>query len=223
MGALAYSQEPFKFPFKSIPFGDTLESVLTRVPREEVKEAVDATIQTLGDYEGISSYFSGGLYKSFFSGTSFNSRLVKKFTFEHSQWENIWQIDLYFSKRFGSEGPFTLFLVRKLFKSPGGNYENVFNGMKNSISEELGSPPKVIRTRYKDHMMGYERGYDPALAGVWILKDRKVFLLVNGLFLSYGKPEIVYLSDQEWQKYIRSCNEYEKNQERKGGKAAKDF
>jgi hypothetical protein len=219
----AHAQEPFKFNFKGIPFGGTIENVLKRVEGAQVEEEKDADFQVAGNY-GLNSYFHGGLYKDNMLGTTcFNLKVARKFTVKYDGWENIEQINLFFTKDFGSKLSGNLFLVEKTLKAPEGNIENVFNGMKGQISKELGFSPTIHKVEYEDFQMKMENTYEPALVAVWSLKDRKVFLLVRKNLFSTGEPKILYLSNKEWQAYVNSCNVSEKEKEKRGGKGAKDF
>lgn len=218
------AQGPFKFNYRAIPFGDTVENVLKRVEGAQVKEAEDADFQVAGNYK-LDSHFQGGLYVNKFLGTTcFNSRVARSFTVKHDGWENIKEINLFFTKGFGSNNSGNLFLVEKTLKTPEGNMENVFNGMAGQISKELGLSPTIHQVAYLDFQMKvHGDSHRPALVAVWLLKDRKVFLLLRNDVFYLGDPKILYLSNKEWQTYMDSCNAFEKEKEKEAGKGAKDF
>jgi hypothetical protein len=76
---LSYAQdrkEPYKFNFKSIPFGDTLENVLNKAEGAEVRKG-HANIEST-EYYGVSNLFQDGLY--YIGGLPhFNQELVRHF------------------------------------------------------------------------------------------------------------------------------------------------
>jgi len=203
------STEPSKFSFGSIPYGKPMEEVLKMVEGAKVWESDYVSIETIGNYEDLSSYFAGGLYTIMGLGTYLNSNVVKKYTAAYDKWDNIDKIDLYFVKKFGSNEPHTLFLVRKFLKAPEGSYENVFNGMKGSVTEKIGVAPEVFKVKYQTDSMKAKRTYEPAFFGVWTLEYSKVFLLVASSFYRTRRPEILYLSNNGWKNYLDSIDAYE--------------
>lgn len=221
------STEPSKFNFGSIPYGKPMEEVLKMVEGAKVWEGDYVSIETIGNYEGLSSYFAGGLYTIMGLGTYFNSNVVKKYTATYDKWDNIDKINLYFVKKFGSKEPYTLFLVRKFLKAPEGRYENIFNGMKSSITKKIGVAPEVFKVKYQTDSMKAKHTYEPSFFGVWTLEYSKVFLLVASSFYRTRRPEILYLSNNGWKNYLDSIDAYEiyvkRKEENKSKKMTDDF
>ena len=228
---LVYGQEknePYKFNFRSIPFGEAFENVMYKVEGAEVRRG-NASIESVEHY-GVSQYFQDGLY--YIGGLPhFNQELVRHFIIASPQWENIREIDLYFSKPFADEKePYTLFFVKKTLKPQEGNYKSVFSALQRGISEEVNTDPKIWETYFQDSSMKTEgRRYSyPCEVAVWTFVDKRVFLLVHGsIRFTTRPPEILYFSKAEWDKYITSCNLFDR--EKKQGvldwirKSGKDF
>jgi hypothetical protein len=230
--SFAFAQEPFKFNYRAIPFGGTIENVLKRVEGAEVADADQSTPRPLINVGacGLSTYFRDGLYTlgtgMEMFGLFFNSKVTKGFTVRFRGWENIREINLFFTKNPDSESS-RLFFVRKGFEPPEGNIKNVFHGITDSISKEVGSTPKTYPFKCRDFQNIREGNYQPALVGVWLLNDKKIILLVKDVFGDAGQTEVIYVSNKEWQRYLNLCNASDKEKERKakqsGEKAGKDF
>jgi len=219
-------KEPYKFNFRSIPFGDTLENVLKKVEGAEVSMG-DANISEIEHY-GVKDYFKGVFY--YISRVPyFNQEFVKHFIITYPQWENIKEIHLFFCRKWEDENdPYTLFFVKKILKPQSGHYRRIFAGLQSSISNELNSDPAIWETKFQDPQMRLDRSFYPAIIGQWVLINKRVLLLAHGSKrMTTRPPEILYSSSREWDKYISSCNMYEiekkKEIEKEGKKAAKDF
>jgi len=230
--SLANADEPFKFNFRVIPFGETVENVLKKVEGAEVIDADKSTPMPLTNVGacGLSTYFRDGLYTlgagMEMFGLFFNSKVTNGFTIRYKGWENIREINLFFTKSPDSENS-RLFFVRKEFEPPDGNVKNVFQALTNSISKEVGSTPQTHPFKCRDFQNLREGNYQPALIGVWLLNDKKIILLVKDVLGSAGQTEIMYVSNKEWQRYLNLCNTSDKEKQRKakqsGEKAGKDF
>jgi hypothetical protein len=228
---LTYAQEekePYKFNFRSIPFGDTLQSVMNKVEGAEVRRGC-ASIESVEHY-GVSHYFQDGLY--YIGGLPhFNPELVRHFIITYPQWENIREVGLYFFKQSGDENKnYTLFFVRKMLKPQSGNYKSVFSVLQSSISDEVKTAPATWEINFQDPSMKTEgrRVSYPGEVAVWTLIDKRVFLLVHGsIRFTTRPPEILYFSRAEWDKYITCCNLFEREKKQGilewGRKAGKDF
>ena len=204
-----FAGEPFTFSFGNIPFGESMHEVLKLVEGAKITEDEDVSASFIADY-GITTHFSGGWYTMWGMGSYFLSPVAKCYTVEYQQWEKIITIKLYFGKSFGEDNnDYTLFLVMKEQKTSGGNYKDVYSGFKNSITKVLDIRPSEYTGKYQDLILFSSNTYEPALIGLWKLKDQKVFLLVRNNMFSSGDPIMLYLSSSGWYKYINAVDSYE--------------
>lgn len=208
-------QEPIMFNYGQIPFGKSIDEVLTLLQGAIVTGGDDVSIDTIGEYEGLLEYFAGGIYSRWGFESYLNSKLVKKYSVTYEAWANIKWINIYFFKEFGVDSGYVLFLVKKVLKAPAGSYENVFKGMKTTITKTVKIEPKVFQVKYQSFVLKASYSYEPAYMGIWKTKYSKVFLLVHNDLWTSGDPELLYVDNKGWDKYLRSCNAYALEKKRK--------
>ena len=68
-------QEPIMFKYGQIPFGKSIDEVLTLLQGAIVTGGDDVSIDTIGEYGGLLEYFEGGIYSTFFGGSYVNDNL----------------------------------------------------------------------------------------------------------------------------------------------------
>jgi hypothetical protein len=205
--------EPFKFNYGSIPFGETVETVLARAAGAIATEE-EASIDVVSDYEVLGPYLADGTYARPATLTSrayLHSRLIKKYRLKSEAWKGIGSVDLYFSQQADS---FRLLLVAKWLRPTEDRpYEAVFDAALDAIKEQVGAQPSVSKATWRDSSdWQYKDVRIPALVALWDLTDQRIFLLTRSALappgmgnLSSVAPTIVYMHKPGWQAYVAAC------------------
>jgi hypothetical protein len=200
---------PFSFNYEQIPFGKPMSEVLELVEGAEVLEDESVTLGTdrdpLSSFSGFCDYFSGGVYILHGLWGVLDRSVAKCFEVRSEEWDKLYLVKLYFVK---DKSDYILFMVMKEQKSGGGRYDNIYSAMAKSISKTVGVPQKNYDTEYKSIM--WSDYAVNAKIGVWMLKTRKIFLLVGGT----SGPTMLYVNTQGWNKYINAIKQYRENEKR---------
>ena len=139
--------------------------------------------------------------------------MVKSYTIKYSDDDNVKIVKLYFVKKYATDDNYTLFIVRKQLKNSSMKYQAVFADTMSAINSKVKTKGKI----YKTNFGGYNDTREDALAALWRLKSSNIILAMHSLQNMWGGPpadlgsdqELIYISNEGWQKYIKGCELYQ--------------
>lgn len=205
--------EPFTFTYGKIPFGKGIDEVLKLVEGASVELDKNVSASFISEY-GLEQ-FDMGIYTWMGMNSYLNNSLAKSYTVRYDGWENISQIELFFTRSFEVED-YTLIMVNKTQKMSVGAYENIYNGLKKTIINALGNiKPTEFTVKWQDSDMKMNNTYLPGIVGLWKTQSQNVFLLVRKNIFNAAHPTIVYVSVSGWSKYLSACKKYEAEKKKK--------
>ncbi len=213
-------EEPSKFNFGSIPFGESVEEVLKKVDGASVKEITSRGIKLISFRLGTTPFDDFPIFEINYG--LFSGEFVKGYEVVYKKWKKIQKIKLLFIKEVDSPDIYTLFIVKKSFKRKERFAEIAFTRMMRVITGKVGINPKVSLEHMEESpFAGKVLG---VMIGIWRLNSIKIFLIVGeGKF----PLDVIYISNSGWKKYIDCKESYKKNlyqKDKEGkGKEIKDL
>jgi hypothetical protein len=217
---IAYSQDEtnsfMNFKFKDIPFGKTQSEITDSFSNNvNIDLPSDIDIEEFYGFVAIRDYFSKGVYSYYGRGYSFSNKCAtKQILTNYKPWNNIYEIELFYAKQYSNlnEEP-VLFLVRKQMKEEyQENLTNVFNDLNASVTKELGKIPKALNSDY----ISSSGSKVASKIAIWDTGSTIVFLMVSeNYFGFYRSAQFLYLSKVEWNLYLKSVQEFEKEKQEK--------
>ena len=200
-----YKEEPSILKYGSIPFGKTLSEVLKMVPEaEEMPFSWDSFYSR--SFVGLSKYLKGDFLED-----NYNIHFGDNVKYYDVRYRRS-RVNLFFIKKFNSDKPYTLFLVNKhLYSINGldGPGQKVFNALKSSVTKKSEIQPVLANILY----FKGSNSYESSPVGIWKSKETTIFL-VGKFFANASDIQILYVSNDGWNKYINSRKAYENEQQR---------
>ncbi len=206
---LCVSHASCDFNYGSIPFGKDMAVVLKSLSSATVQEDTNVTI---GTYDALSTIFKDGIYRTSLEETAsrLNPLFTRKFIIKESMTGELQEMQLFFGNNGTEHGVYSLFMVRKIYKPSPESSDAVFLKMKDLIMKKIPASPEITPTHYTySAMKGYELN-EMAEMAVWSRGSEKIILLVPSLLAGTGNPEILYISTEGLQNYLKSCKQFEK-------------
>jgi hypothetical protein len=179
------SQVP-EFKYSQIPFGKTEEEVFALLTEAKIKEDKNVSVIDFYSCRAIKKYFEDCVYTFLGNGGFLLTEVTKKYTIESESWENIESVDLYFTKKYNSEEPYSLFIVGKKMRSEDGNLKTVANNFNGSVSKVLGKQPLIFQST-TDSPGGYTNA---SILLYWDLLLNKVFLVIDDIVF-FRNPQFI--------------------------------
>ena len=204
--------EPIKFNYGEIPFGKSINEVLSLVDGAEI-QADSASIGFLRNYQGyLEKHFNRGFYTSSGLGAELLGSVTKGYRVSYQGWENLLWIDLYFMKDYGTKDRgYKLFMVIKAEKNATGTREDVFKRYAKSIADVLKTDATVF---YYPYQALSQNTLESGIVGEWRLPSTTVYLLLHGNTPDSIAPVIIYRSNSGWKEYLSACDKAEQAQKR---------
>lgn len=226
------------FSYGNIPYGETYENILKMFDGENVKiykrewNESNYYLDFIAEYDlsllgnGVSKYedFNGD------KACCFEYPVVKIICVESEEWKNFFSIYFTFVCTYGQDD-YTLMMIKKDNSIPEGlgaeKLDEYYLQIRDNINKCIAiKPVELVRTWKKKAYGLYDYYSYYGLCAFWSNKIETVYFMTSALINTYNsgidENSLVFISNEQEKKFLKSCADCEKDKELKRSNKLKD-